>query len=476
MFSFFSLTELSAAGVVTTVLLFGSVIVCAQPTRSEVSISVARNSEVHIEIKVGAPSESWSFLNTYAGALGLGDRVKEFAASRSNRTIPARRVASGEYRLDSAADTLKYTVWIPPGRPADLAHISWLTNDGGVLMLADLLPESLLKEADTTVEFELPNQWSVESSFARDRPNRFVVTAPEKAVFLTGDGLDVQSKDRARVVLKDKWSFSSKDTLKSVSKIVDWYGQLTGLTLTKPATILIASLPPTESEAAWKAETRGSTVLLLLNPNAKVKNWIGQIGIIFTHELFHLWVPNSLSLSGDYDWFFEGFTLYVALQTALKLKMIGFQEYLDTLARVYDSYLSYSDDQSLIEASERRWTSSVPIVYDKGMLMALLFDLTIRLETDRADTLMDRYRKLFSVHANEPLDGNDVIIGLLMSSPATEELVKSYIRGSKRLELEKILPAYGFQLSVDGPKSRLSVRKELNDPQKHLIRSLGYRK
>jgi hypothetical protein len=461
---------------VTVVMLLGSAIVWAQPTRSVVKITLTENSEVHIQIKVRSPSDTWSFLNAYAGVLSLGDRVKQFEASRANGIVPTRRVASGEYRVESLADALQYTVQIPPARPADLAHISWLTQAGGLLMLADLLPESLLQENDILVEFDLPNQLEVESSYVRDQQKRFVVPSPEKAVFLVGNRLDVQEQNQTKVVLKDRWNFSSKDVLKWATRVKDFYGQLTGATSTKPTTILITPFPPTDSDATWKAETRGSTVVLLLNSHVQLKNRLGQIGIIFTHEVFHLWVPNSLSLSGDYDWFFEGFTLYVALQAALELKLIGFQEYLDTLARVYDSYLSYADEQSLIEASERRWTSSVPLVYDKGMLLAFIYDLQIRLEGDGADTLLGRYRRLFNIHTGEPSDGNDVIIRLLTSSPATEELAKSYIRGRKRLELEKILPAYGFQLSIDGPKSRLSLRKDLNDPQKHLIRSLGYRK
>jgi hypothetical protein len=57
-----------------------------------------------------------------------------------------------------------------------------------------------------------------------------------------------------------------------------------------------------------------------MDPQAPIANWKGQLEIIFTHEVLHLWVPNALRLHGDYDWFFEGFTLYTALLTALELK------------------------------------------------------------------------------------------------------------------------------------------------------------
>src|SRR6185295_6358075 len=156
------------------------------------------------------------------------------------------------------------------------------------------------------------------------------------------------------------------------------------------------------------------------------KNWAGQLGVIFTHELLHLWVPNSLRLEGDYDWFFEGFTLYTALRTALELKIINFKEYLDTLARVYDSYLSYPDDLSLIDASERRWTTSSSFVYDKGMLAAFLYDLHLRTQSDGKITLADRYRELFARRETaDHVNANEVIIAVLGSSPAAKDFTKS---------------------------------------------------
>jgi predicted metalloprotease with PDZ domain len=214
---------------------------------------------------------------------------------------------------------------------------------------------------------------------------------------------------------------------------------------------------------------------LLIDPNATFETWVGQLGVIFTHELFHLWVPNSLKLDGDYDWFFEGFTMYVALRTALELKLINFKEYLDTLARVYDAYLSYTDDASLIEASERRWTTPGSFIYDKGMLVAFLFDLTLRKESGGKTTLTDKYRALFTPRVAEHANGNDVIIGLLGSSPAAKELTKSYIENGTKLELEHLLSPYGFSLDSSGSSSQLRVRQDINAEQKQLLQSLGYR-
>jgi predicted metalloprotease with PDZ domain len=161
--------------------------------------------------------------------------------------------------------------------------------------------------------------------------------------------------------------------------------------------------------------------------------------VIFTHELLHLWVPNSLRLQGEYDWFFEGFTLYTALVTALELKFINFDEYVATLARVYDSYLSREDGVSLIDASERRWTTGNSAVYDKGMLVAFLYDLAIRRDSGGKKWLGSLYKNLFATPVTQPANGNEVIIQLLSSTPSGAELAKSYIDGQRELDLKSLL-------------------------------------
>jgi predicted metalloprotease with PDZ domain len=159
----------------------------------------------------------------------------------------------------------------------------------------------------------------------------------------------------------------------------------------------------------------------------------------------------------------------------LDLKIINFKEFLATLARVYDSYLSYPDDQSLIDASERRWTTSGSFVYDKGMLAAFLYDLQLRTQSAGKITLADRYRELFARHAADHRNANEAIIALLGSSPAAKDFTKSYIENSTRLELERLLPPYGLTLDSSGSSSQLRVSRALSPDQKRLLRSLGLR-
>jgi predicted metalloprotease with PDZ domain len=448
-----------------------------QSSSSRVFVTIRNPPEVVVSIDLSTATNSWSFRNSYAGTLGLGDRIREFQANGSGTPVPLKNLAPGEFRLASPVNRVSYVINISPGSTAGLPHISWLTNDSGVLMLADTLPDLPEIKRGVVIEFGLPEGWQVYSSIS-PIGRGFVVNEPDKAVFMIGRDLRLTSKrdngTELRLVTQGEGKFSNKDALADGLRVLRDYQELTGFKLRFTPTIFIAPLPLSGSN--WKAETRGPTSILLLNSQASRKNWRAQLSIIFTHELFHLWVPNSLQLTGDYDWFFEGFTAYIALQEALKLKLIRFQEYLNTLGRVYDSYLSVSDDKSLLEASESRWTSSSSVVYDKAMLVAFIYDLLLRRESVGASSLADRYRMLFARIGDKPADANEVIIQTLTSSPATSEFLKSYIESRNRVELERILPPLGIEVNKTSSQTVLSISKELRDDQKKLLRSLGYRK
>src|SRR5688500_20073568 len=90
--------------------------------------------------------------------------------------------------------------------------------------------------------------------------------------------------------------------MKAAARVMEKYVELTGYRLPVRPMIMIAPLPVATGVTKWRAQTRGSTVLLLMDPQAQVAKWKVQLEIIFTHEVLHLWVPNALRLRGDYVW------------------------------------------------------------------------------------------------------------------------------------------------------------------------------
>jgi hypothetical protein len=414
-----------------------------------------------------SPSRLWSFRNAHAGVLGIAERIDRFRANG----VYVRMLAMGEFRSPGDATEIDYVVHMRRPTPADVAHVTWLTEDHGFLMFADLLPQGM--EA-ISVEFELPKGWAIQSAIAPDADGLYQVSEPDEAIFFVGRAIRKSSKKELDGFVTGTWPFKDSETVKAAARVMKKYLELTAFRLPSRPVLMIAPLPVSTGVAKWRAQTRGSTVLVLMDPQAQITNWKGQLAIIFTHEVLHLWVPNALRLHGDYVWFFEGFTLYTALLTALDLKAINFREYLDTLARVYDSYVSYPNILSLIEASERRWTHPWPVVYDKGMLVAFLYDLVLRKESGGKTTLASCYRELFTPGAGDRVDGNEVIIRMLSPTPAAAELATSYISGNKDLELDRYLASYGLILDTSGKNSRLMVGNRLDENQKRLLKSLGY--
>ena len=408
----------------------------------EVKITVSSPAEVRIRIESLPAGAEWSFRNAYAGVFGLADRVEQFRAFGSGGAdLGAKKIATGEFRTGAGAETIDYVVKLAVPNAADVAHVSWITRESGFLMLADLLPQQL---TDVTVEFSLSGDWdvsTVETGERVDGQMRYRVLAPDNAIFFLSRMLGRHSKTVGGVVIETlitgAWPFKEDTVMKAATKVLEKYVELTGFKLKSKTAVMIAPLPVATGSVKWRAETRGSTVVLLMDPDAPVTNWLAQLGIIFTHELLHLWVPNSLLLEGDYDWFFEGFTLYTALVTALELKFIDRKEYLATLGRVYDSYLSRPDELSLMDASERRWTTGNAVVYDKGMLVAFLYDLAIRKNSGGKMRLANLYQRLFARPVT-PANGNEVIIRLLSSTPAGADLAKHYIEGQQELDLKPL--------------------------------------
>lgn len=458
-------------------LLLCSGITSVQANAStRVTITLPTNGEIRVEAELSSPSRSWSFRNAYAGVLGMAERVVDFRATgASGQATQVKKSATGEFRSELDATRITYSVKLAEPRGTDVPYVSWLAADRGFLMLLDLLPQDI---QNVSAKFVLPAGWTIESANSLGAEGRYDVRDPENAVFIAGRSLRKASNNVEdmilETVLSGSWPFNEREALKPATKVLKKYLQLTGFKLPQKSVLMIAPTPVSFGNSQWKAETRGSTVVLLIDPR-KFDLWKARLAIIFSHEMLHLWVPNALKLQGDYDWFFEGFTLYMALLTAQELRATDFKETLNTLANVYDVYLSRSDDLSLIEASETRWTNPLNSVYIKGMLVAFLYDLKIRQESGGRAKLEDRYRELFSGRVTANTTGNEVIITLLDSAPGMDGFAKSYVEGRTSLELEKVLPAYGLLLDTSGKKSQLKVSRVLNDEQKLLLRSLGYR-
>jgi predicted metalloprotease with PDZ domain len=163
----------------------------------------------------------------------------------------------------------------------------------------------------------------------------------------------------------------------------------------------------------------------------------------------------------------------------LRLGLISFEAYLETIAGVYDSYKSAVDGDrlSLIEASQRRWTTSASLVYEKGMLVAFIYDLILRKLTDCRASLDDLYAELLQLSATGQRSANETIITLLSKREGLKTFARDYVESATKIDLEAILPAYGFQVGSSGSgATELIPNHDLTKNQRKLLGCIGYRK
>jgi predicted metalloprotease with PDZ domain len=459
----------------------------AQTLNARITVPSSVQARIKIDARLPNPTSALSFRNAYGGVLGIGERIEAVEGIRDNgEKVAVQKLAPGEF--GSAERLLRFTYEVnlaQPHRPADLSHISSLNSDHGVLMMADLLPQSTADGtgfASAVINVYVPSGWSIASN-AREDGSQFLTDDPDTAVFLIGPSVHEKrqrfSTSNFSIAASGKWSFSDSDATKIAVEILEEYSRVTRFALKRNVMLILIPYSEDAGPESWSAETRGNVVVLLLGPKAKRKSGLSRLGIVLSHELFHLWVPNSLKFEGDYDWFFEGFTLYQALRMDLRLGLISFDDYLETIARVYDSYRSSaaSDRLSLIEASQRRWTTSGSQVYEKGMLVAFVYDLELRKLTDCRASLDDVYAELFRLSATGQRSANETIISVLSEPEGLKTFARDYVENAARITLEAPLSPYGIQTGTSpvGATQLIPVR-DVSKTQRNLLRCIGYRK
>jgi predicted metalloprotease with PDZ domain len=230
-------------------------------------------------------------------------------------------------------------------------------------------------------------------------------------------------------------------------------------------------------------QARMGAQLVTLKMEKQQVGALAQLSTPLTHELFHLWVPNILALDGDYDWFYEGFTVYEAARTAVRLDLLTFPEFLNALARAYDGYLANAerDRLSLVEASKRRWTAGPSAVYSESMVVAFLYDLRLRMQSRGKQSIENIYPLLlqkYGVHANgEPVrltDGNDAALNVLGLDEGTRAFVRAFVTQPAKIDLPQELASFGLKVETFGLRTRIGVSDNLTKQQRDLLRQLGY--
>ena len=454
----------------------------AQALDVKITVVPGTPARVRVEGRRAEAATAWSIRNFYGSAAGLAERVENFALFDDSGTVViVKKLAPGEFSATSPVSRFSYDFKLdPPAFSSDSSHVSWLTADRGLLMLADMLPVPL---KSAKLELSLPASWKISTAEPRSASGVFEVTDAERAVFAVGRDLR-ERRGRAgsmtfTLVAAGDWAFNDDEAADSAVEILKIHQETMGGAPRQNSTVVLLPLPQTGAAGnLWSAETRGATVVLVSGRLPSKLAAKAQLDGALTHELFHLWVPNGLALEGEYDWFYEGFTNYVALRAGMRRGQLTFNDYLNALGSAYDSYRRARGQRevSLTEASQRRWAGSGALVYHKGMLVALLYDLTLMRQTSGKNSLADVYRELFRRHAqgNPPADGNRAIVQVLSSTGGMRSFVERYVEGSTELTLPPLIEPLGLKVEPGGARTHIGVSDSLDSAQREILRKLGY--
>jgi predicted metalloprotease with PDZ domain len=185
--------------------------------------------------------------------------------------------------------------------------------------------------------------------------------------------------------------------------------------------------------------------------------YVNLLGLI-SHEYFHTWNVKRLRpvefTRYDYTrenytellWFFEGFTSYYDDVLLLRTGLVDPPRYLRLVARALGGVISMPGRkvQSVAQSSFDAWVK----YYNKGAMVALAFDLTLRAEG--RGTLDDVMRTLWSTSGGGPIDEAAIAAALAqVSGRSYAHELASWVHGTDELPMRELLEAAGVAWSEE---------------------------
>lgn len=483
------LQKMIVAAAVCGALLLPATGVAAQTEEVAIEILPELNA-VRVEIS-GAPLKTWSFRDAYAGVIGLGRRVRKFQPfDTPGARNSVRELAPGHFELGASASNVSYEVDLsPPARANDAAFVSWLTKERGILRLSDLLPLRSVQPGsvgrDVQLTIKTPQGWGAFSDEEGTALRAYRFTDLDSAIIIVGKNprrsVRNASGDLYKLLIDGAWAFSDEEAMDTLLKVIRLHSEI-GAPPCNQVTLVLSTFPAGATAAnTWSAETRGCNVLVLMGQTPSRVGALAQLGNALTHEALHLWIPNSVALSGDYDWFYEGFTMYQAARAAVRLGLVTWPEFLNAIARAHDGSVAttYAPSVSLVDASRQRWTIGVTSVYSKAMVVAFLYDLNLRSQTGGKRSLDDVYRRVLRDHPRRPAvkqegaDGNAAATTALRSELSSAKFVERFINAPVTIDLKSELAPFGLRVEKL-VRTHISVSDDASKRQRDLLKQLGY--
>jgi predicted metalloprotease with PDZ domain len=413
----------------------------------------------------------------------------------SGTALPLEIRGNGHYTCDTrdrpAPIVISYEVRLARAlEPGQYALTSSLGPEAAFLLAADIFPDLTLAAVGTQgsrlsgtlrVEISPPEGWQVATS-EKGEGGVFDVSDPKRAVFflgrLRGRTLEI-GRMRLRIGVTGAWDFSDDQVASLGELLARTQATMVGGAEEGNFLVTLAPFPLPLTGLRSAALARGSTVILMLNPGNDRARTLQHLQRHLAHEMFHFYMPNAFRIRENFDWFWEGFTRYVALVTLAETRTITLDDFLAALGDEYDAYTAnpLRGNTSLVSASPEKFSSaaSYEIVYRKGMVVAALYDLELRWQSRGKRRLSEIIRTLYQNYARPGREvGNREVLDELKGAGNFSAFLSDYVEGVREIELVGMLAPYGIIIDSGNAqrRPRLAAAPKLSDRQRELIEGL----
>jgi len=427
--------------------------------------------------EVQAAKSNISFALGVAGVEGLGERIGDVRAfDADGAELLLRRLVAGEYLAPRPPVRWSYEIDLrPPANRLASPHVSWLGTSGGLLMLGDLLPFEGRRERSARVKIVLPKGWLAISTYGTGPDGTMIIADVSRAVVAivreTERPIEYRSRrgTKYEMLITGEWQFTRADAEEMLGEIAEEYEKLFDRGPAEKVLVNLLPFPDGGGVGEWAAETRGQTVTIVSGDTPFKTQSSQRLHEQLRHELFHLWLPNGVKLTGNYDWFYEGAALYHSLKTGARLGRISFTNFLETLSQAATIEARMPAGSQIVSLGGRP-SGNATGVYARGILTAFALDLAMQ-DASRGKRSMDVFlKRLYVENRERESEGNATILRMLGEAPETTLIAERHIKGSERLELGKLaLPA---GILWDGRRFALSEKP--TGRQRAILRDLGY--
>ncbi|MCO6512218.1 MAG: hypothetical protein J5I65_15645 [Aridibacter famidurans] len=459
------------------VLLLFAAAFRAQSESARAVVTWDGGEKVKVEASVPEATRAFSFPDAVAGVEGLSKRISGIKTfSLDGTATPHRRGPLGTVFADVPVSSYSYIADLSPQTDITLgAHVSWIAFGKGILMLRDLLTSAGTEKFGVRLRLDLPEGVTAVSNETKLPDGTFAVESVSDAVFLIAPNV---RRLGARVggteldlAIEGEWQFGDPLALKMVEQLFRHYEGIFDAAPSRKVQILLVRAPDENMRDRWRAETRGSTLVIVSSPSTYRNHGEQRFHEQLRHELLHLWIPNSLNLKGDYAWFYEGFVFYRALIAGAELGQITFRDVLGTLADVKRRSDLEGEWKALAGPKTPRLSRST--LYSRGTLAAFEADAALIRGSNGKRDLDDVLRRVYrnGRRQEEATRASEFLIREFSKWSELRPLLNTSIKDDTAPDWTRLLVLAGLEKQADG---RLAAVEDPDSPQKAILKRLGY--